>query len=128
MRTLISLTFSLSMVASFFTKLADWVFINPTEKTEQVSTNNTTLANLAMMVHDTVSIQDATIIEGNDTTVIDTLRFVVERTNVNSDFRLWFTSMDSTARGGFLIDRNSCLLYTSPSPRDATLSRMPSSA
>ena len=24
--------------------------------------------------------------------------------------------------------RNSCLLYTSPSPRDATLSRMPSSA
>ena len=25
-------------------------------------------------------------------------------------------------------DFNSCLLYTSPSPRDATLSRMPSSA
>ena len=27
-----------------------------------------------------------------------------------------------------LIKRNTCLLYTSPSPRDATLSRMPSSA
>ena len=26
------------------------------------------------------------------------------------------------------IERESCLLYTSPSPRDATLSRMPSSA
>ena len=26
------------------------------------------------------------------------------------------------------ISPNSCLLYTSPSPRDATLSRMPSSA
>ena len=26
------------------------------------------------------------------------------------------------------VDLNSCLLYTSPSPRDATLSRMPSSA
>ena len=26
------------------------------------------------------------------------------------------------------IERNNCLLYTSPSPRDATLSRMPSSA
>ena len=25
-------------------------------------------------------------------------------------------------------ENNSCLLYTSPSPRDATLSRMPSSA
>ena len=28
----------------------------------------------------------------------------------------------------FLPDLNTCLLYTSPSPRDATLSRMPSSA
>ena len=27
-----------------------------------------------------------------------------------------------------LSDDNTCLLYTSPSPRDATLSRMPSSA
>ena len=26
------------------------------------------------------------------------------------------------------LDKNACLLYTSPSPRDATLSRMPSSA
>ena len=26
------------------------------------------------------------------------------------------------------VDENNCLLYTSPSPRDATLSRMPSSA
>ena len=28
----------------------------------------------------------------------------------------------------FFEDLNGCLLYTSPSPRDATLSRMPSSA
>ena len=27
-----------------------------------------------------------------------------------------------------IISTNACLLYTSPSPRDATLSRMPSSA
>ena len=27
-----------------------------------------------------------------------------------------------------LVENHSCLLYTSPSPRDATLSRMPSSA
>ena len=26
------------------------------------------------------------------------------------------------------VEKNICLLYTSPSPRDATLSRMPSSA
>ena len=35
---------------------------------------------------------------------------------------LWF----GTSGGG--ISKYSCLLYTSPSPRDATLSRMPSSA
>ena len=29
---------------------------------------------------------------------------------------------------GYLVDGEGCLLYTSPSPRDATLSRMPSSA
>ena len=28
----------------------------------------------------------------------------------------------------FVTDKDFCLLYTSPSPRDATLSRMPSSA
>ena len=31
-------------------------------------------------------------------------------------------------RGGGMSYSNACLLYTSPSPRDATLSRMPSSA
>ena len=31
-------------------------------------------------------------------------------------------------RGGVLTETIPCLLYTSPSPRDATLSRMPSSA
>ena len=30
--------------------------------------------------------------------------------------------------GGFAHEQQACLLYTSPSPRDATLSRMPSSA
>ena len=31
-------------------------------------------------------------------------------------------------REHFMAEYNCCLLYTSPSPRDATLSRMPSSA
>ena len=37
---------------------------------------------------------------------------------------------DETVKSGKFNDRNKlpCLLYTSPSPRDATLSRMPSSA
>ena len=36
------------------------------------------------------------------------------------------TIFDNAISGSSLYD--SCLLYTSPSPRDATLSRMPSSA
>ena len=33
-----------------------------------------------------------------------------------------------TQNSGLVVAQGSCLLYTSPSPRDATLSRMPSSA
>ena len=40
-----------------------------------------------------------------------------------------YAKMVSDMSGGELkIDLQPCLLYTSPSPRDATLSRMPSSA
>ena len=34
----------------------------------------------------------------------------------------------NTSLNGLMLHHNVCLLYTSPSPRDATLSRMPSSA
>ena len=37
-------------------------------------------------------------------------------------------SIANAPAGAFAIDFLCCLLYTSPSPRDATLSRMPSSA
>ena len=36
--------------------------------------------------------------------------------------------IDKSRRSGTNLPYNACLLYTSPSPRDATLSRMPSSA
>ena len=36
--------------------------------------------------------------------------------------------MDHVAPASTVGNANACLLYTSPSPRDATLSRMPSSA
>ena len=38
------------------------------------------------------------------------------------------TSSSSVAQSRWRHEEKSCLLYTSPSPRDATLSRMPSSA
>ena len=40
-------------------------------------------------------------------------------------YRVATQSMDKALQYAY---RDSCLLYTSPSPRDATLSRMPSSA
>ena len=47
-------------------------------------------------------------------------------------YRLYFRNIDPLDGGGQFCDRGDsyrpCLLYTSPSPRDATLSRMPSSA
>ena len=44
-------------------------------------------------------------------------------------FVLHRLSLNLKADDSDLIDRvDACLLYTSPSPRDATLSRMPSSA
>ena len=44
--------------------------------------------------------------------------------NVGGRFLVLFLSMQKESQG----DASTCLLYTSPSPRDATLSRMPSSA
>ena len=44
----------------------------------------------------------------------------IKADDADQAFDLWLE------HGG--IDYNDCLLYTSPSPRDATLSRMPSSA
>ena len=37
-------------------------------------------------------------------------------------------SLDTPFQHNKYLNHHSCLLYTSPSPRDATLSRMPSSA
>ena len=46
-------------------------------------------------------------------------------TNVSSAEVYGFTGIGSNLQ---IRTTNNCLLYTSPSPRDATLSRMPSSA
>ena len=43
-------------------------------------------------------------------------------------FETLFAKTDRNTEARLLANKKSCLLYTSPSPRDATLSRMPSSA
>ena len=45
--------------------------------------------------------------------------------NGGEGFKLWG---DAAEKAGAKMDEKTCLLYTSPSPRDGLLSRMPSSA
>ena len=47
---------------------------------------------------------------------------------VDEFYRSALGMQNHLAKADFDTDQYSCLLYTSPSPRDATLSRMPSSA
>ena len=65
------------------------------------------------------------LIEGNVTTMITELDLASEKRTGRSteSFSQFFVQQPD---GSF--EPASCLLYTSPSPRDATLSRMPSSA
>ena len=64
---------------------------------------------------------------------IGALRRVVEPLGYLIDVVEWFDTVPEGVPGTFALevglnDSGICLLYTSPSPRDATLSRMPSSA
>ena len=52
----------------------------------------------------------------------DGLRDLVAAPNLGNDIG------ETSEVGWYYANINTCLLYTSPSPRDATLSRMPSSA
>ena len=58
--------------------------------------------------------------------VVDLLRTQNNRNTIIEIQTTAFASMRKKLNA--LLDTYTCLLYTSPSPRDATLSRMPSSA
>ena len=57
--------------------------------------------------------------------IIGHLRYLIEK--VGPELRQYIVA-DNDEELPFSRDQRRCLLYTSPSPRDATLSRMPSSA
>ena len=65
---------------------------------------------------------------------VDGQTISVDASNLNNiNSFIWTTAYDTDGQElNYLFEMcnisNSCLLYTSPSPRDATLSRMPSSA
>ena len=60
--------------------------------------------------------------------MIDRKNSVVSQTVKGIDFLMNKNNIDVYNGFASFVDDNTCLLYTSPSPRDATLSRMPSSA
>ena len=67
--------------------------------------------------------KDLKVIWVNDSAITNNWKISDEDSNINSQF-----SFQTNAELKQLIDDCICLLYTSPSPRDRTRSRMPSSA
>ena len=65
---------------------------------------------------------DTMITFGSD---LNLMANIENQTNSNPSYQLEWTMVEGP---GTITFANPCLLYTSPSPRDATLSRMPSSA
>ena len=54
--------------------------------------------------------------------------YIAEQVLTSSELQAFIDQEYSIDRQPYELDESTCLLYTSPSPRDATLSRMPSSA
>ena len=70
---------------------------------------------------DGVLIKEGEMIPGAD-------KFIQALKDNDIEYMVLTNNSMSTPRDLSARLRNTCLLYTSPSPRDATLSRMPSSA
>ena len=87
---------------------------------------------LRLLVGASTSIQnenDSALVFDNATIVLDVLRTILERRWILDDFAVETLEIvvEQSTDGRWRL-AGFCLLYTSPSPRDATLSRMPSSA
>ena len=81
---------------------------------------------MALYLSASTAVVGQTVAQSND--------FTVHALRRDKDGMLYYTKARSTEDAVFDFHRTDgeeytdCLLYTSPSPRDATLSRMPSSA
>ncbi|MFK7980175.1 MAG: Calx-beta domain-containing protein [Saprospiraceae bacterium] len=96
MRKLISLTLFLSLTSNILFKVTDFFKADlVATTTESVSLTSTNARTLSMGT--TVSISDASIIEGNTALDQDTLEFVVTRSDDATGFIVWYNTIDSTA-------------------------------
>ena len=73
---------------------------------------------------DAAKSQYGPIASWNTSEITNMARLFYNKAGFNEDISRWDVSNVTSLIGMF----QGCLLYTSPSPRDATLSRMPSSA
>ena len=105
---------------------------------------------LAEYTNPEIDVQSKEILSENYTIVNSLLKGTAERPEIKIDWRIYTKNSENPLIRDLIIeglslartqkeefssilnsnenDINACLLYTSPSPRDATLSRMPSSA
>ena len=109
--TILSLVASVQLTSNDMLRVGDWIEMPSMDADGDV---------VDIALH-TVKVQnfDKTI------TTIPTHKLIAD------SFRNWRGMTDSGGRRikrALVLDQNSCLLYTSPSPRDRTRSRMPSSA
>ena len=80
------------------------------------------LASLKSRIAENVKVQDG------DTPSENPNELLLQANQVMSELYALIDHIHRTNAIAVMPDGSTCLLYTSPSPRDATLSRMPSSA
>ena len=101
MRKLISLTLFLSLTSSMLFKVKDFFDAELATVTKETVANSqaltTTTHSSFVFAGTTVSIQDASIVEGNTSTEVDTLRFAIARSSNADAFSVGYATADSTA-------------------------------
>ena len=66
-------------------------------------------------------------LKNSDNSPIENLNEETNNTSIDNEYSKWVDNQGDEVKNVFGFN-SSCLLYTSPSPRDLRLSRMPSSA
>ena len=101
------------------------------ERNTEIATLNTNVAMLQSSIFDAETYRDSLLVllEDSNNTILTLQSDIVVQQNLVAEWILRAVQYDFSNADLSNADlSNTCLLYTSPSPRDATLSRMPSSA
>ena len=75
-----------------------------------------------------LSLSKTLVLAKDELSVVDNLFHIDQMNSHNENFALYFKTREKAILARGEKSNYICLLYTSPSPRDGLLSRMPSSA